>query len=109
MELYNENKVTFNELVIDGIKFILNPTRSIQIDSMEYLRYISSDNNDEYSFCDYVIAYINDEYVGAFIGESISSFDVKEYASKDDLLYSIRILCAKDNKVLETLLNYIKN
>lgn len=108
MEMYNENKVAFDELVVDGIKFVPKTIEFIQNESLNYLRYISRGNTDNYDNCDYVVAYINDECVGSFIGESINSLDVKEYAAKDDLLYSLRVLCAKDEMVLVTLLNYIK-
>lgn len=109
MKLYSEEKLVFDELDIDGIRFIPLNTNSIgNPKSVKYLRYISKDNTDNYDNCDYVLAYIKDEYVGLFIGESIKNPTVKAYAGKDEPLYSLRMLCAKDDETLKTILKYIE-
>ena len=109
MKLYSEEKLILDELVIDGIEFIPENTSAIY-DPQEgcYLRYISKDNSDNYENCDYVVAYINGEYVGSFIGESILNPIIKAYAGKDQPLYSLRVLAARDEETIKVILKYIE-
>ena len=109
MILNSEEKLVLDELVIDGIKFIPVNTKGFsRPESMNYLRYISKDNTDNYENCDYVMAFIGEEYVGSFIGESIKNPVVKAYAGKDEPLYLVRVLCARDDETLTVILKYIE-
>ena len=109
MILNSKEKLVLDELEIDGVKFIPTTIKVIsKPEAMNYLRYISKDNTDNYDNCDYVMAFIGEEYVGSFIGESILNPIVKAYAGENEPLYSLRILCAKDDETLKIILKYIE-
>ena len=110
MILNSTEKLVFDKLVLDGITFTNNGSQEIPLlQDMKYLKYLSKDSIENHHNCDYVIACIDGEYVGSFIGESILNATIKAYAGIGQPLYSVKALCAKEDGTFKTILKYIEN